>query len=97
MCFAHSVKQSPDVTAFFDEEDGTVIDESIIQNSELIEGFNQHVDSFVLNFSIESDESILAFIYQTGNDTIIVYTSDEAMELVNEPFTELSELITDYA
>ena len=39
---------------------------------------------------MNSDDGILALVYEAGNEFFIVYTSDEAMELCNEPFSEFS-------
>ena len=91
MCFAHCNKPST-VDPIYDEEDGSVIEEPPSEQVN-VENFHQHIDNVELNFDVNSECSILGFVYQAGNDIIIVYTSDEARDLCNEPFTALSEVV----
>ena len=92
MCFAHS--RSPSLSPKYDEEDGSVVEENNHQGLYISDAIHRHIDTVYLNFDANSEEGILAFIYETGDETLIVYTSDEAMEICNEPFTEFSEYIT---
>ena len=57
------------------------------------ENIHEHVDSVYLNFDVESEEGILAFVYINGNDTIVVWTNNEALALCNDPFTDFSDLL----
>ena len=87
MCFP---KTKSDLTAYYNEEDGTVNQESSNQSVFIPESVHEHQDSVYLNFEVNSEDGILAFIYEAGNEVFIVYTSYEAMELCNEPFSELT-------
>ena len=87
MCFGNS---KPDLVAYYAEEDGTVHSEDV--NEMFIpENIHEHVDSVFLNFDVNAEDGILALIYQAGNETFIVWTSDEAIELCYEPFSEISK------
>ena len=90
MCFSMC---KPDLLPYYDEEEGRVNDENVNQSTTFIpETIHEHIDSVYLNFDIESDESILAFVYECGNEYFIIWTSEEAMEMCNEPFSEFSDL-----
>ena len=73
MCFPNGSQKS-DPTPLFDE-DGAIIEE---QNSDVHvpEGIHEHVDSVYLNFDFE--DGILAYVYETSDRVIIVWTSPEA-------------------
>ena len=88
MCFP---KSKPEFTAYYDEEDGSVNEENSNDVLVIPDDVHHHVDSVFLNFQVESQDGILAFIYEAGNEVFIVWTSDEAIELVYEPFSEFSE------
>ena len=86
MCLA---KSKPECAPLYDAEDGSVIQED---NLEIPQSIHEHIDNVFLNFDGNSDEGILAFIYKAGNEIFIVWTSDEALELVYEPFSEIADL-----
>ena len=91
MCFANLSK--PDLKAYYDEEDGLVNTENSTGDLVLPEDIHEHVDSVYLNFEVNCEHGILAFIYEAGNEVFIVWTSNEAIELCNEPFNEFSEYL----
>ena len=93
MCFP---KTKPDLTACYDEEDGSINQESNNESLYICETIHQHVDSVYLNFEVNSEDDILAFIYEGGNEVFIIYTSNEAMEMCNEPFTDFSKYMLMY-
>ena len=88
MCFP---KSKPDFTPYYDEEDGSIHEENTNEIVFIPESIHEHVDNLYLNFEVSSNESILAFIYESGNETFIVWTSEEAMEFCYEPFSEIAE------
>ena len=90
MCFAHS---KSDLTPYYDEEDGSVHEENSNQMIVIPETVHQHVDNPLLNFEVQSEDSILGFVYEQGNEIFIVWTSDEAIALYNEPFNEIALLL----
>ena len=89
MCFP---KFNADVSPKYNKEDGSVNDKSSNQ-SVVIPDMLEHIDSLFLNFDMNSDDGNLALVYEAGNEFFIVYTSDEAMELCNEPFSEFSPVL----
>ena len=69
MCFP---KCRPECTPLFDEEDGSVNQENSNDSVFIPETIHHHVDSLLLNFDIDLDTGILAFIYEAGNKVFII-------------------------
>ena len=79
MCFPTKEQPEAELAPLF-LEDGSVNTEE--NNTFIPEGLNEHIDSVYLNFNVE--DGILAFVYECGNEMIIVYTSAEAEEYCEE-------------
>ena len=77
MCFPKSQPEGEELSPLFLEDGSLNVDESYIQ-AVIPESVHQHIDSVYLNFDV--DEGILAFVYESGYEIIIVYTSPEAEE-----------------
>ena len=77
MCFAKCNLCKNSINPKYNE-DGTVNDET---NNELVipEGVHEHVDNVDINISLE--DGIVAFIYETKDVFVVVWTSHEAAEL----------------
>ena len=88
MCFA---KNKPDLAPLYDEEDGTVNQDNSSNTTFIPENIHEHVDNVFMNFEVHSEDGILAFIYEAGNEVFIVWTSEEAVKLAYEPFSPLAE------
>ena len=73
MCYPKCIHCEKDPSPLVDEE-GVMIEEE--NELYLPEGIHEHADSVYLNFNFE--DGILAFIYETSNGVIIVWTSPEA-------------------
>ena len=72
MCFANCTKYVSDPSPLLDEEGGLIKEDTLI----LPEGIHEHADSVYLNFDFK--DGILAFVYETKDNLIIVWTSPEA-------------------
>ena len=81
MCLHTPGNNTDDELKPFFQPDGSIneSDDSVI----IPEGVHHHVDNVLLNTDIYSEDGILGFVYESGNEEIIVYTSDEAEELCN--------------
>ena len=84
MCFP---KFSQDITPKFNEEEGTLNEEN---NSSIYipEDINEHVDNVFINKSLE--DGILAYIYETSDEIVIVWTSHEAEKLDESFFVDIA-------
>ena len=78
MCFPNAKKS--DLCAKYDEE-GTIIEENS-HETDIPEDISEHVDNVFLNRDLYN--GILAFIYETKDQLIVVWTSDEAIALCQE-------------
>ena len=88
MCFP---KCRPECTPLFDKEDGSVNQENSNDGVFIPKTIHHHIDSLLLNFDIDSDTCILAFIYEAGNEVFIIWTSAEAVDKCYKPFSEITE------
>ena len=91
MCFPKCKQCEQEIKSYYDEEDGSVVQENN-NSTELVipENIHEHIDSVYLNFEIQSPDCILAFIYEADNEMkFIIWTSDEAFQMCNEPFIDL--------
>ena len=80
MCFAKCTKYRQDLSPMHNK-DGTVNDD---KTTELIipEEIPEHNDNPNLNRDLES--GILAFIYESRDEVMIVWTSDEAYDYIKQ-------------
>ena len=81
MCFAKRLPYRSDLKPMY-EDDGTVNDEIIPNVVQIPEGIVEHIDNPFLNIDLE--EGILAFIYESRYNILIVWTSDEACSYIQE-------------
>ena len=83
MCFANKPLHRTDLTPKYDQENGTISDTvtSNVSNPIPVD-IPEHVDNPFLNTEIE--DGILALIYETQDEVITVWTSQEACEIENE-------------
>ena len=75
MCFPKCTNCAADPTPLLDDEGGMIEQENTLN---IPDGIHEHVDSVYLNFDFE--DGILAFVYETKDSVIIVWTSPEAEE-----------------
>ena len=88
MCFS---KSKPDCERQYNDEDGSVQEEQVNTSVYIPESIHEHVDNVFLNFDVESEYGILAFIYEAGNEIFIVWTSNAAIKLCYEPFSPIAD------
>ena len=82
MCFAQCAKEDS-LTPLFDQ-DGALIEPQPEVITSLPDSLPEHVDDVSLNRDVEC--GIIAFIYETSHQYIVVWTSKEAMELCEQMF-----------
>ena len=90
MCFHAACSRLEDELTPFYLPDGSISESD--DNSVVIpEGVLNHVDNAFLNDGINSEDGVLGFVYEAGNEQIIVYTSPEAEYFCNNLEEESSE------
>ena len=75
-----SASDENSLSPLYNEEGELIYDNSYTQ-VEIPQAVHNHVDSVYLNFDIELEDSILGFVYESGYEIKVVYTSDEAQDL----------------
>ena len=79
MCLPNSAPTEDELVPLYDEDGSLHTDESFNPTIIIPEGMHEHVDSVYLNFDL--DDGILGFVYESGYEVIVIYTSPEAEEL----------------
>ena len=77
MCFLKKPEHKTVLQAKYDEQNGTVNETNT--SSDIPVDIPEHVDNPFLDTDIE--EGILGFIYETKDETVTVWTSEEACAL----------------
>ena len=73
--------------------DGTIDNGDSDSGVVIPEGIHHHIDTYFANADINSEDSLLGFVYEAGNEYFTVYTSEEAEELCEvNPFESDSEV-----
>ena len=85
MCFAKGTQYKNNLRPKYNTEDSTVNDENTSNTSSTMyipEEMPEHVDSPFLDRNV--DTGILAIIYENSDEILIVWTSDEAYEYIEQ-------------
>ena len=71
--------------------DGTLNADISFSSVVIPEGIPEHIDNPFLECDLNSETAILGFIYESGYETIIVYTSEEAEQFCDPFQDDISE------
>ena len=82
MCFNSSCRKSEDLSAYY-LPDGTINEDDSYGSVVIPDGIPEHID----NSDTNSENGILGFLYETGDETFILFTSPEAEEYC-DPFND---------
>ena len=74
MCIAKRPDHRTNLQAKYDEQDGSVNEN--VQSNHIPNDIPEHVDNPFINTDIE--EGILGFVYETKDESVTVWTSEEA-------------------
>ena len=85
MCFPTASKKGEDELEAVYLPDGSINDSG--HSITIPENILEHTDNPFLNIDINSEDAVLGFIYESGNEVTIVYTSEEAEEYC-DPFAD---------
>ena len=77
MCLT-AIKQPDEELSPFFLPDGSINVNENENNIVIPEDINHHIDNVFLNTDINDENGILGFIYESGNEVTIFYTSEEA-------------------
>ena len=91
MCFPKKPIHRTDLKPKYDQEDGTITDSQSNVSNPIPIDILEHVDNPFMNTSVE--DGILALIYETQDEVITVWTSNEAIESQSEQSPSLTSEI----
>ena len=91
MCFPNKETSQDELEPLYQEDGSVNVDESYV-TSVIPETIHHNIDSVYLlkYFDLSHEHAIFGFVYESGYELIIVYTSDEAQE-----YCEIEEELED--